>query len=302
MNRSDAPSDLKSQHENCKEVARALLKAMGVLTPDDDWKRQYRARQISAMRQAIFNGWEGHVEAPSDPFARAATQLGVRYVYHGGDPKALETLRERAGLYPAYGDALQFVRLKLQEMGADVPDRLQAWELENEGEKKKRWRWERAKQYRVGMVVQVLVNRNTILLRYGSDEREREQLQWDSQAEHAAPEKEHSGEKVLDRLNRTRARRRGNPVERKILTGRDSVELTSQPSPGQVGIEAIVPETEVNMGGFPDLPATSNDTKRGDGRAYSICDAVAEVLAEARQRGSDYKTVQRAWGAFRNSP
>ena len=168
--------------------------------------------------------------------------------------------------------------------------------------RKKRWRWERAKQYRVGMVVQVLVNRNTILLRYGSDEREREQLQWDSQAEHAAPEKEHSGEKVLDRLNRTRARRRGNPVERKILTGRDSVELTSQPSPGQVGIEAIVPETEVNMGGFPDLPATSNDTKRGDGRAYSICDAVAEVLAEARHAGERLQDRAESVGGLSKLP
>ena len=307
MSGTGARSDIESEYKEAKETARALLMVVGILVPDGVSMRQYRAREAKVMRDVILKGEKAAVEAPNDPFACDAAILGLRYLHHGRDLRILEILREQAHRYPAYGDALTIVALRMKEMGADMPDWLRMWESGNESEKNKRWRRERANQYRIGMVVEAMVTGTAILLRYGKDEREQEQLQWDLQAVRAAAGtslKDLPLEDVLDRLNKMRARRRGNPIEREKLTERNLVELTKQAVPD--GINAILPEVEVRMH-FPNLHPTSGETTKDRRRTYSICDAVAEVLQEGlprRSRGERGRpwdrTVFRAWQAYRN--
>ena len=91
------------------------------------------------------------------------------------------------------------------------------------------------------------------------------------------------------------------------------VELTNQQPLKPAGIDAIVPTIKVRKH-FPNLYATRNDTTKEQGFANSICDAVAEVLTKEvlpdkerstevlpdKERSTSYRTVQRAWMAYRN--
>ncbi len=94
----------------------------------------------------------------------------------------------------------------------------------------------------------------------------------------------------------------------KGLTEDDLVELTKEQPLKPAGIDAIVPTIKVRKH-FPNLYATRNDATKDKGFAYSICDAVAEVLTKEvvtnevmtiKERSTSYRTVQRAWMAYRN--
>ena len=167
----------------------------------------------------------------------------------------------------------------------------------------KPWWRERARDYRIRMVVEALVTGRRFLIPYGKGEKMHVQLQRDLQAMYVLsgkPSEELSTEEVLVSLNKMRARRRKNRNEGKRLTERDLVELTKKPLPAQAGIHGIVPNTDVRES-FPNLYPTRNDATKDKGRPYSICDAVANVLREARQKGSHYRTVLRAWDAYRDA-
>ena len=265
--------------------------------------REYREREERAIRDTILSGGRGAIELPNDPFARHAAILGLRYLHQGCDTGILRTLQEGDRCHPAYGEALKVIVLELREMGAGMPDWLRVWIPMNE----KRWSRTRAQNYRIGLVIGAMAAGTNTLFRYGENETEREQLQWDLQAVRAAAGrrfKDLSNEDVLESVNEMRVRRRGHPDQRRRLTERDLVKLTKGPAPG---IEAIVVKPEVRKQ-FPNLFATSGEaTKNGDS-VYSICDAVAEVLqAELPRQGrSDRnkpwdRTVARAWKEYREA-
>ena len=243
------------------------------------------------MRHAILNRGTGVVDLPNDPLAREAALLGIRYLRCGRDDKILETLIGNASM-PANRAVLDVLKSETLALGEDMPERLRAWEPTST---KKRWRREPTRNYRIGMVVEALVTGRRILIPYGKGEKLHVQLQRDLQAMYAVsgkPFEELSSEEVLVSLNRMWARRRKNRNEGKRLTERDLVELTKEPLPAQAGIHGIVPNTDVRES-FPNLYPTRNDATKDKGRPYSICDAVANVLREARQKGSDYRTVLR---------
>ena len=294
MSRSNAQSEIKGEYEEAKKTARVLLRAVGVLGPNRISPKGYRESEERAIRDTILRGGKEVVELPIDPLAGDAAILGYRCLHHGYDPGILEVLRKRNRCHPGYGAALGIIALRMQEMGADMPDWLRVWEPGSESDKKKRWSRARARKYRIGMVVGAMETGSEILVRYGENEREREQLQWDLQAAHAAAGEPLGGlsiedvlksvkklsiEDVLESVNKMRARRRRHPDQRKRLTERNLVELTKHQAPAKAGVEAIVPETEVRKH-FPNLKPTSGEPAKNRDRAYSICDAVAEVLQE----------------------
>ena len=308
MNGSNARPEIKGEYEEAKKTARVYLRAVGVLGPNRISPKGYREREERAIRDTILRGGKEVVELPIDPLAVDAAILGYRCLHHGYDPGILEVFRKRARCHPGYGAALGIIALRMQEMGADMPDWLRVWEPGSESDKKKRWSGARARRYRIGMVVGVMETGSNILVRHGENEREREQLQWDLQAAHAAAGESLGGlsiEDALESVNKMRARRR-HPDQRKRLTERNLVELTKHQAPATAGVEAIVPETEVRKH-FPNLKPTSGEPAKNRDRAYSICDAVAEVLQEElprrsraeRERPWD-RTVSRAWEEYRN--
>ena len=165
-----------------------------------------------------------------------------------------------------------------------------------------RWRREPTRNQLIGMVVEAMVRGNNVLVRWEESERNPVLLQGDLQAVREAagkPLEELSNEHVIERLNRMQARPWRTLHGGKGLTGRDLVELTNRPLRASARVDGIVQKTEVRKH-FPNLYATHNAATEDKGYAYSICDAVADVLRKAKQRAS-YRTVLRAWKAYRDT-
>ena len=84
----------------------------------------------------------------------------------------------------------------------------------------------------------------------------------------------------------------------KGLSEDDLAEATKQQMPEPAEGKAIMPQFKGRTH-FSNLYAMRNDATMDKNLAYSICDAVAEVLKDAEQPG-DYRSVRRAWMAYRN--
>ena len=99
-------------------------------------------------------------------------------------------------------------------------------------------------------------------------------------------------EVVVEALNKLKVRPWQGRNDGKGLTKRDLSELLKQPLPVDGGIVSIMPETEVRES-FPNLYATHNEATADQGRAHSICDAVAEAME------GKFETVRQAWFKYR---
>ena len=297
MSVAGAGFDIKSEYEAAKKTATAYLQAVGVLNPDGISTHEWREREVRIMRDAIRK--VGPVELPSHPFAREAVMLARRFLDDGHNPDILEKLF--ANEHPVYREALVILKRTILEIGADMPERLQVWEPDST-RVTERWRREPDRNQRIGMVVEAMVRGNDVLVRWDESERNPVLLQGDLQAVRETagkPLEELSNEYVIESLNRMRARPWRTLHGGKGLTGRDLVELTNGPLRASARVDGIVQKTEVRKH-FPNLYATHNAATEDKGYAYSICDAVAEVLRNARQRAS-YRTVLRAWMAYRDT-
>ena len=293
-------SCIQREYNEAKETARAYLRALEVLNPGGGSTRKHREREARLIRDGIGQGRWKVLELPNDPVARHATVLARRYLHDDRDDNFLDALIGNAD-NPAHRMALEVLKSELVRAGADVPDRLRAWEPEGSSAKG-RWRREPTRNYRIGMVVEALVMGKDTLVRRGETGREREQLQGDLQAvnERAGRAGEElSSEDVLESLNKMQARPWRHRNGGKGLRGDDLVELTRRRSDEPGGVDGILADVEVRKH-FPNLYATRNDATKHKGFAYSICDAVADVLNEAGQSGS-YRTILRAWRAYRRS-
>lgn len=299
MSDTNALLDIKSEYEAAKETASAYLQAVGVLNPDEISTHEWREREVRIMRDAIRKVWNTVVDLPNDPVAREAVMWARRFLHDDHNPDILEKLL--ANEHPAYREALVILKCTILEIGADMPERLQVWEPDST-RVTERWRREPIRNQRIGMVVEALVMGNDVLVRWEESERKPALLQGDLQAVREAagkPIEELSNEYVIESLNRMQARPWRTLHGGKGLTGRDLVELTNRPLRASARVDGIVQKTEVRKH-FPNLYATLADVTRDEGRAYSICDAVAEVLRKAKQRAA-YRTVLRAWKAYRDT-
>ena len=300
MTESVAESCIEREYNEAKETTRTYLRALEVLNPGGRSTRQHRARETRLLRDGIRQGRWQVLELPSDPVARHTTVLARRYLHDDRDDNVLDALIGNAD-NPAHRMALEVLKTELIRAGADVPDRLRAWEPEGSSAKG-RWRLGPTRNYRIGMVVEALVMGKDVLVRRGATGREREQLQGDLQAvnERAGRAGEElSIEDVLESLNKMKARPWRHRNGGKGLRGDDLVELTGRRSDEPGGVDGILADVEVRKH-FPNLYATRNDATKDKGFAYSICDAVADVLNEAGESGS-YRTILRAWRAYRRS-
>ena len=305
MSSEDERATIEAEFEEAKETTRAYLRAVGVLAPAGVSMRQYRPQLVRTMRKAILNGGTEAVEAPNDPFARDAVILGIRHLHLGRDPGILDILREGTLRHPAYGEALTIIALRLKELDACMPDWLREWEPGSGNRKKRRWRREHARQHLIGMVVEAMATGSDVLIRYGESERVRVLLQRDLKAVADAAGKQLPPERVVEKLNEMKARPWRHRNGGKGLAVDDLVALTGKRSVEPAGIDAIVPDVKVRKH-FPNLYATSGEATKDLGPAYSICDAVAEVLQHElprRSRGERGRpwdrTVFRAWQEYR---
>ena len=299
MSVADAGFDIESEYEAAKETAHAYLQAMDVLDSDEISTHEWREHEARIMRDAIRKVWNAVVDLPNDPVAREAVMWARRFLHDDHNPDILEKLL--ANEHPAYREALVILKCTILEIGADMPERLQVWEPDST-RVTERWRREPTRNQRIGMVVEAMVRGNNVLVRWEESERKPALLQGDLQAVREAagkPLEELSDEHVIESLHKMKARPWRTWNGGKGLTERDLVELTSQALLTSSGVDGIVQKTEVRKH-FPNLYPTCNAATEDKGRAYSICDAVAEVLRNARQRAS-YRTVLRAWMAYRDT-
>ena len=191
--------------------------------------------------------------------------------------------------------------MKLILTGAEVPDRLRAWEAESRNPKR-RWRREPTRNHRIGMVVEALVMGKNTLVQRRETERKREQLQGDLQAVYEAagkPIEEVSSEEVIESLNKMKARRWRRLNGGEGLRGND-LGGVDQSTIGRVGRGGRNTRRSQGEKALPNLYPTANDATKDAGSSLSICDAVADVLQETGQRGT-YRTVLRAWKEYRGS-
>ena len=154
------------------------------------------------------------------------------------------------------------------------------------------------------MVVEAMDMGSNTLVLYRKSERNRVKLRRDLEAVADAAEKPLRAlpvEYVLETLNGMKARPWRKKNDGKGLTEADLVALVGEGLPEPAGIHAIVPDVEVRKH-FPNLHPTSSQASKDKDRAYSLCDAVAAVLAEELPPPSDRdverpwsRTVQRAW-------
>ena len=299
MSVAGAGFDIKSEYEAAKKTATAYLQAVGVLNWDEISTPEWHEHVVRIMRDAIRNGPNAAVELPIHPFALDAVMLARRFLHDDPNPDILETLF--ANEHPAYREVLEVLKCTILETGADMPERLRVWEPDGKGVTA-RWRREPTRNQLIGMVVEAMVRGNNVLVRWEESERNPVLLQGDLQAVREAagkPLEELSNEHVIERLNRMQARPWRTLHGGKGLTGRDLVELTNRPLRASARVDGIVQKTEVRKH-FPNLYATHNAGTEDKGYAYSICDAVADVLRKAKQRAS-YRTVLRAWKAYRDT-
>ena len=318
MSGTDTQSDFTSEYEEAKNTARAYLLALGVLQPIKKKSMplrptktismpEFRERQTKKIEDMFLKGGKVVVDLPDDPDVREAGMLAYRFLHDGHNPKILDTLLANEGT-PAYRMVLEVLQRCMPATGSGMPEQLRVWEAESNS-KAKRWRRQPTRNHLIGMVVEALVIGNDTLNRWAKSERKQERLQREReqfQGDYmeaireavAKPLEEFSNKDVIESLHKMRARPWRKKNGGKGLTEYDLVELTNQQPLKPAGIEAIVPKIKVRKH-FPNLYAMRNDATKDKGFDYSICDAVAEVLTEERQRGG-YRTVQRAWMAYRN--
>ena len=293
-------SCIEREYNEAKETARAYLRALGVLDPGGISTREHRERDERLTRDGIRMGTGEALELPSDPSASRATVLARRYLSYDRDDRIVDELLENADS-PANRVALEALKRELTLTGAEMPDRLRAWEPEC-GNPKRRWRREPTRNHRIGLVVEALVTGKNVLVWSREPERKHEQLQGDLKAVYEAagrPIEEVSSEEVIESLNKMKARPWRHLNGGEGMRENDLVELTSRWSDESAGVDGILTEVKVRMH-FPNLYPTANDATKDTGSSLSICDAVADVLREAGQRGT-YRTVLRAWKGYRGS-
>ena len=231
----------------------------------------------------------------------------IRLLRGDDDPEILDTLLSNAS-NPTYEIVLEALKRSMLAMGADIPDRLRMWEPERNTEVK-RWRRNPTRNHRIGMVVEAMVMGTATLERWQNGDkkqvqlqRELDQLKIDIAAvgqDTGKPQKDRPDDYLIKRLNGMRARPWRTRNGGKGLTDRDLVGLMIlQRVLEPAGIDGIRPQFIVRKH-FPNLYATRNDATMPEGFAYSICDAVAEVLKKPN-KPLPYKTVFRAWMTYRN--
>ena len=307
MSDAGARSDIEHEFEEAKETARAYLRAVRVIGPDAIPKTEYREREKKIMRDTILRGWTADTMMPTNDSAYRATRLAFQYMHCGRDAEILDALLERDCSHPAYRLALELVVFGLLATGAGLPERLGRWETER-GNVTGRWRPEPVQNRLIGMVVEMMVTGTNVLAHYEKSQKMQQHLQRDLRAVHAEgakPIEERSIEDDLEGVNKRRERRRGDPNERRSLTQHDLVSLTDQSSLMAVGVDGIIPDVEVRRS-FANLKWISGEATKDRHRAYTICDAVAEVLQEElprKGRGERNKpwigAVEVAWRAYR---
>ena len=113
---ADVRSDIEREFEEAKETARAYLRAVGVIGPDQFSAREFREYDEGIMRHAILNRGTGVVDLPNDPLAREAALLGIRYLRCGRDDKILETLIGNASM-PANRAVLDVLKSETLALG-----------------------------------------------------------------------------------------------------------------------------------------------------------------------------------------
>ena len=339
MSGAGARSAIESEFDEAKKTACAYLRAVGVIGPGAISTPEYRMREKRNMRDTILRGLplDG---MPNDPSARDATHLGCQYLHRGRDNKVLDALLDRDCSHPAYRLALEWVVCGLLATGADVPERLRRWEIER-GNITGKWRSEPVQNWLIGMVVEMMVTGKNVLVLNGKGDSEQEQLQRDLRAVRAEagnsflygkgdseqeqlqrafqavraeagnPFGELSIDGVLERVNKRRSRRRGNPCVRRPLTEDEMVALTQHPSTEPSGGVHMIRLTSdfrpAVIRSFPNLSWTSGEVAKDKRRTCSICDAVAEVLREELpRRGRNERnrpwvgTVEDTWRDYRN--
>ena len=303
---------------------------MGVLGPGIRTD-EYREREVRAIRRVIVQGRMGEGDFPNDPFAVDAALLGDRYLHQGYDSGNLKTLLAKERSHPAYREALTIIVGEMRRRNVDLPGPLRRRKQVHK-RTKERWRSEKTRNYRIGFVVEAMAVGSNILIVCGENERTLRQLQVDLKAARDqlggksfkelctghdserlqgtdrwheirnayVVESPNDTEQVLKILNNMKARPWRHWNEGKGLTARDLVELTKLPLSEGAGVHAIRTDIEVRKH-FSILHATRNDATSHNGSAYSICNAVAAVLKEAKQRGSSYRNVLKAWKAYRDT-
>ena len=333
MSDADAPSEIEIEYEEAKKTAYAYLRAVGVLDPDKISTPGYREREIRALGRVILQGRTGEGDFPNDPFAVDAALLGQRYLHQGYDSGRLEAILAW-GPHPAYREAITIIVGELQKRNFDPPEPLRIWKQEHK-RTKVRWRSERARNYRIGLVVEAMAVGSNVLIHCRENERRLRRLQVDLWVVceqlgetsfkklftgHAYERLQNTGllheirnvfvheslnniERILEILNQMNARPWRHCNRGKGLTERDLAELTKLPlSEGMGGhtIRCDNGDNEVRKH-FPNLYETRDDATADNGFPFSICDAVAAVLTGAKQRGSSYRNVLRALKAYRDT-
>ena len=211
------------------------------------------------------------------------------------DPESLAALLRNQNRHRSYQVALDTIMGWLEAMDYfTIPDGLREWDDSGRYERPKGYSGAAAtRNHLIGMVVEAMAQGTNFLYPYGDSERG--QLEKDLNQVYADAGNPPEGlptEAVVEALNKLRARPWRDRNDGEGLTEADLSELLKQPPPVDGGVCAIMPKAEVRAR-FPNLYATRNEATADQGRAYSICDAVAEAME------GNYETVRQAWFKYR---
>ena len=301
MSGSDVRADIESEFAESIETARAYLQAVGVLDADGDGgrtPRERREREHRIMRDAILKGETAAVVSPNDPFARHAATLGHTYLHYGYNSEILDTLLEKDCSHPSYREALEFVASGILARGADMPEQLRRWEQER-AKVRGKWTPEATRDYRIGLVIEAMAaGKDDFPVFFRHRDTDRGQLERDLKRVYAKAGNPPVGlltKDIVTALKKMNPNRWRKWNDGQGLTECDLLELLKQPSFGE--LHAIMPETKVRTC-FPNLLATRNPAAK---REVSICDAVAQALAEGGQERA-YDTVVSIWKRYKKQP
>ena len=298
MEESNRQAVIEGEYDEAVTTAGAYLQAVGVLDVDGrvleaDEIRQRRECEDRMMRAAILSVGQP-VMLPRDPNCHDAIKLAMRY-RRDVDPESLAALLRNQNRHRSYQVALDTIMGWLEATDYfTIPDGLREWDDSGRYERPKSYSGAAAtRNHLIGMVVEAMAQGTNFLYPFGDSERG--QLQKDLNriyADAGNPPEGLPTEAVVEALNKLRARPRRDRNDGEGLTEADLSELLKQPPPIDGGVCAIMPETEVRES-FPNLYATRNEATADQGRAYSICDAVAEAME------GNYETVRQAWFKYR---
>ena len=289
---------IEDEYAEAVTTARAYLQAVGVLDAngrvfEEDEIRKRRECEDRMMRAAILSVGQP-VMLPRDPNCHDAIKLAMRY-RRDVDPESLAALLRNQNRHRSYQVALDTIMGWLEATDYfTIPDGLREWDDSGRYERPKGYSGAAAiRNHLIGMVVEAMAQGTRFLYPFGDSERG--QLQKDLNRVYADAGNPPEGlpmEDVVGALNKLKERPWQGRKDGKGLTKRDLSELLKQPLPVDGGVVSIMPETEVRES-FPNLYATRNEATADQGRAYSICDAVAEAME------GNYETVRQAWFKYR---